>query len=270
MSERDALVKRLQEIRGCAQKFVDKVLSGRAVSKETYSDMLLTIEHCNAAISALTQPEAQGEPVARSDEDKARLEVALTGSTDKPLAWVRADGRLCKTKADDGFRYYPLHYTAPAVPIDEQIWVMERVVDGVLPDGSRESILASLKRPQSIMQSLDDLGELPEPDWMRGYRACATSQKKQNTTSQICDLVDYTDTLRAQYAKMRVDIANGDYVKRKYYDESQRRITELESERDEFRRIAWDWGQGVTDAETAIRKLHAHFPIDAAAGKGGE
>jgi len=28
--------------------------------------------------------------------------------------------------------------------------------------------------------------------------------------------------------------------------------------------IAWEWGQGVTDAETAIRKLHKLFPIDAA------
>lgn len=27
--------------------------------------------------------------------------------------------------------------------------------------------------------------------------------------------------------------------------------------------IAWEWGQGVTDAETAIRKLHKLFPIDA-------
>jgi len=26
--------------------------------------------------------------------------------------------------------------------------------------------------------------------------------------------------------------------------------------------IAWEWGQGVTDAETAIRKLHKLFPID--------
>jgi hypothetical protein len=28
------------------------------------------------------------------------------------------------------------------------------------------------------------------------------------------------------------------------------------------RTIAWDWGQGVTDAETAIRLLHKMFPIE--------
>ncbi len=28
------------------------------------------------------------------------------------------------------------------------------------------------------------------------------------------------------------------------------------------RTIAWDWGQGVDDAETAVRKLSRMFPID--------
>jgi len=32
--------------------------------------------------------------------------------------------------------------------------------------------------------------------------------------------------------------------------------------------IAWEWGQGVTDAETAIRKLHKLFPIDGAPASG--
>lgn len=31
----------------------------------------------------------------------------------------------------------------------------------------------------------------------------------------------------------------------------------------EARSIAWEWGQGVDDAEAAIRKLSRMFPIDA-------
>ena len=31
----------------------------------------------------------------------------------------------------------------------------------------------------------------------------------------------------------------------------------------EARTIAWDWGQGVDDAETAVRKLSRMFPIAA-------
>lgn len=38
---------------------------------------------------------------------------------------------------------------------------------------------------------------------------------------------------------------------------------ELRRDAERYREIALDWGQGVTDAETAIRQLHNLFPIAA-------
>lgn len=43
----------------------------------------------------------------------------------------------------------------------------------------------------------------------------------------------------------------------------EQRAEKAEAEHDKCKRIAWDWGQGATDAETAIRQLHKLFPIDA-------
>ena len=42
------------------------------------------------------------------------------------------------------------------------------------------------------------------------------------------------------------------------------RAEKAESTVKECQKIAFDWGQGVTDAETAIRALHKLFPIDSA------
>jgi hypothetical protein len=44
----------------------------------------------------------------------------------------------------------------------------------------------------------------------------------------------------------------------------EREAADLRERLAKARTIAWDWGQGVTDAETAIRLLHKMFPI----GKG--
>lgn len=54
-----------------------------------------------------------------TEEDKARLDLALFGKTDKPLAWVRADGVLIRTKEEadktEGYRVYPL-FAHPLIP----------------------------------------------------------------------------------------------------------------------------------------------------------
>lgn len=42
----------------------------------------------------------------------------------------------------------------------------------------------------------------------------------------------------------------------------EREVTALTAQLAEARTIAWDWGQGVDDAKTAIRKLSRMFPID--------
>lgn len=36
----------------------------------------------------------------------------------------------------------------------------------------------------------------------------------------------------------------------------------LETQLESARKIAWDWAQGVTDAETAIRELYNLFPLE--------
>lgn len=43
----------------------------------------------------------------------------------------------------------------------------------------------------------------------------------------------------------------------------EREVTAVTSQLAEARSIAWEWGQGVDDAEAAIRKLSRMFPIDA-------
>jgi len=42
------------------------------------------------------------------------------------------------------------------------------------------------------------------------------------------------------------------------------RAEKAEALAEQCQKIAHDWGQGVTDAETAIRELHKLFPIDSA------
>ncbi len=42
----------------------------------------------------------------------------------------------------------------------------------------------------------------------------------------------------------------------------ERELAAMTEQLAEARTIAWDWGQGVDDAETAIRKLSRMFPID--------
>lgn len=51
---------------------------------------------------------------------------------------------------------------------------------------------------------------------------------------------------------------------KQYSGEQWRRAEKAESTVKECQKIAHDWGQGVTDAETAIRELHKLFPIDSA------
>ena len=44
---------------------------------------------------------------------------------------------------------------------------------------------------------------------------------------------------------------------------NSKKIADLTAQLAEARSIAWEWGQGVDDAEAAIRKLSRMFPIDA-------
>jgi hypothetical protein len=52
------------------------------------------------------------EQAVWTEEDKARLDVALFGESDNPVAWIRADGELFKTlaeaTAETGYLAYPL------------------------------------------------------------------------------------------------------------------------------------------------------------------
>jgi len=46
------------------------------------------------------------------------------------------------------------------------------------------------------------------------------------------------------------------------YIQAKERAEKAEALAEQCQKIAHDWGQGVTDAETAIRELHKLFPID--------
>ena len=85
--------------------------------------------------------------------------------------------------------------------------------------------------------------------------------------------MDKSDTPRVDAAEMqyRYKEKRGDwegeevlsYVEPDFARQLERELSALTAQLAEARTIAWDWGQGVDDAETAVRKLSRMFPIAA-------
>lgn len=63
------------------------------------------------------------------------------------------------------------------------------------------------------------------------------------------------DVSEGEFRMVETLDAQGDYVRADF-------ARQLEREINQARKIAWDWAQGVTDTETAIRHLNRMFPID--------
>lgn len=65
------------------------------------------------AISEIYFKVKPGEYTDWTEEDKARLDLALLGHSNKPVAWVRADGLLIGSKEEadkeKGYAIYPLY-----------------------------------------------------------------------------------------------------------------------------------------------------------------
>jgi hypothetical protein len=86
--------------------------------------------------------------------------------------------------------------------ISDQLWVIERIADGILPDGAREAILASLRDYKRIQEA-----KVPkEPHWLRlrnGFIGNADGSETP-TYGQYATRADYDtllDLLRRETAK---------------------------------------------------------------------
>lgn len=118
---------------------------------------------------------------------------------------------------------------AEAPTMDEQM-KYARLMASIMDSDEARAILASLTRLRRAIEQAAGMPERP-----------AAWADYMNTARYADEIEQYIDAIRAHCQHLAARIAD-------------------------CQTIAHDWGQGVTDAEAAIRKLHRLFPIDQAAG----
>lgn len=88
------------------------------------------------------------------------------------------------------------------------------------------------------------------------YRQAETCIKYiDSLTSALQRAQEERDSLRQQMPDIEAEVE-------RQIDRANERAEKAEAMAEQCQKIAHDWGQGVTDAETAIRALHKLFPID--------
>jgi len=118
----------------------------------------------------------------------------------------------------------------------------------------------------------DDKAYVAKADYETMQSALKRAQEERDSLRQQMQDIEAEVERQIDHANERAEKAEADrnalhqewekHFGKVAFGEVLARIEKAEALAEQCKTIAHDWGQGVTDAETAIRALHKLFPID--------